>query len=115
MILLRREIFALKAAALLLLFFAGGAKGDWVEKSARVSGTATPGLVHRIITVESSSGETAEVDLAVFNFRRSALRLRLIDNPDRALDLSEAMAGSNCLAGTNGGYFDPEFEPMGLR
>ena len=97
-----------------LLLASSIARADWVEKSARVSGTATPGLVHRVITLENSLGDVAEVDLAVFNFRKSGLRLRLIDNPDR-LDLREAMARSNCLAGTNGGYFDPEFAPMGLR
>ncbi len=115
MIFSRRQTVSLGVAAWLLLLPGTKAGAQWVEKSARVSGTANPGLVHRIITAESPSGDTAELDLAVFNFKKSGLRLRLIDNPDRSLELSEAMARSNCLAGTNGGYFDPDFAPMGLR
>ena len=101
--------------AALFLFTNTIAYAEWTEKSSTFAAAAAPGLVHRIITAESRSGEMAEVDLAEFNFRRGGFRLRLVDNADRSMDPSEAMAGSNCLAGTNGGYFDPDFAPMGLR
>jgi uncharacterized protein YigE (DUF2233 family) len=38
----------------------------------------------------------------------------VIDNAEGAT-LSEAMRRTNCIAGINGGYFDPNFAPLGLR
>src|SRR5438270_349456 len=100
----------------MLLFAAVAmARAQWVEKSSFVVGTSAGELVHRRINVESSSGQTAQVDLAVVNTRKNLFRLRLIDNPDRSLELADAMRQSGCVAGTNGGYFDPAFAPMGLR
>ncbi len=112
----RTRSYLFGAAVWAALFLASPiARAQWVEKSSAVTGTAGPGFVHRHIEVESSSGETAQVDLAVINVRRNLFRLRLVDNPDRAMDLADAMPRAGCLAGTNGGYFDPEFAPMGLR
>src|ERR1700757_122192 len=91
------------------------ARAQWVEKSSTFAAAAAPGLIHRVLTAQNSSGEVAEIDLAEFNLRRSPFRLRLIDNGDRSMDLAEAMQRSGCLAGTNGGYFDPDFLPIGLR
>ena len=42
-------------------------------------------------------------------------KLRVVDNPDGANNLADAMRRANCLAGVNGGYFDPNFAPLGLR
>jgi uncharacterized protein YigE (DUF2233 family) len=99
-----------------LLFCATSvARAQWVEKSSTFAAAAAPGLIHRVLTAQNSSGEVAEIDLAEFNLRRSRFRLRLIDNGDRSRDLAEAMQRSGCLAGTNGGYFDPDFMPIGLR
>jgi exopolysaccharide biosynthesis protein len=61
---------------------------------------------------ETAAGQRAVVDLAIF-FDRSCT-LRLIDNPDRQ-NLATVMAREKCLAGVNGGYFDGEFKPIGLR
>ncbi len=107
----------IRAAFFVSFFFVAPlvVRADWLEKSSTVTETAAPGLVHRHITVENSSGDTAELDLAVMNIHRSGFRLRLIDNPEGNLDLSEALPRSGCLTGTNGGYFDPDFAPMGLR
>ena len=52
------------------------------------------------------------VDLALFSAKSS--KLRVIDNAD-GVTLSDAMRRTNCIAGINGGYFDPNFAPLGLR
>jgi hypothetical protein len=104
--------FILAAACLLL---AGPSFGQWIEKSSSAETGSVPALAHRHIEMESSSGETAQLDLALFSAGKSDLSLRLIDNPGGSLDLAEAMSRNHCLAGVNGGYFDPEFLPMGLR
>jgi len=116
MILAKASSYLLRAVvAAVLLLESSIASAQWVEKSSTVTGTAAPGLVHRHIEVENSSGETAQVDLAVINARRNLFRLRLVDNPERSMDLADALPKAGCLAGTNGAYFDPEFAPMGLR
>ena len=38
----------------------------------------------------------------------------MIDNAD-GVTLSDAMGRTNCIVGINGGYFDPNFAPLGLR
>jgi uncharacterized protein YigE (DUF2233 family) len=40
--------------------------------------------------------------------------LRVIDNPD-GQSLGVVMKRENCVCGVNGGYFDREFKPLGLR
>ena len=39
----------------------------------------------------------------------------MIDNASSSEDLAEAMAREKCAAGVNGGYFDLNFKPIGLR
>ena len=64
--------------------------------------------------VENAAGERAELELAVFPVK-SNLAFRLSDNPDGSADLAQAMSAGGFLAGVNGGYFDPNFAPLGLR
>ena len=52
------------------------------------------------------------VDLALFSAK--SCQLRVIDNADGAIYLRRCDA-ANCIAGINGGYFDPNFAPLGLR
>jgi exopolysaccharide biosynthesis protein len=52
------------------------------------------------------------IDVAVFSTKSTALRV--IDNPD-GQSLSAVMKRENCVCGVNGGYFDTEFKPIGLR
>jgi uncharacterized protein YigE (DUF2233 family) len=102
------------AAAGLLLAAASGF-GQWVEKSSSTEASTSAALVHRHVELENSSGDTAQLDLALVNTARPDLSLRLIDNPGGSLDLAEAVNRGDCIAGVNGGYFDPDFLPMGLR
>jgi len=59
------------------------------------------------------TGESATIDLALFSAK--SCRLRVIDNANGEASLSDAMPRINALAGVNGGYFDPNFAPIGLR
>ena len=56
----------------------------------------------------------AELKLVFFDSTRCALRI--VDQPDRgkAGSLGEAMRGFPAIAGCNGGYFTPEFQPLGM-
>ncbi|MGZ5021765.1 MAG: phosphodiester glycosidase family protein, partial [Chthoniobacterales bacterium] len=40
--------------------------------------------------------------------------LRVIDDSTVNHSLGEIMQRENCIAGTNGGYFDPDYAPVGL-
>jgi hypothetical protein len=98
-------------AALLLLAVAATAHADWAIRSTN----AEPGhadVVHRHVVLENgNSHESAAVDLAIFSTK--SCTLRIIDNPTGE-NLSDAMAREKCVAGTNGGYFRPDFAPVGL-
>ncbi len=89
--------------------------GQWIEKSSSTENSTSPALVHHHVELENSSGDTAQLDLALVNAGKPDLSLRLVDNPGGSLELAEAMNRTECIAGVNGGYFDPEFLPMGLR
>jgi uncharacterized protein YigE (DUF2233 family) len=64
------------------------------------------------VLTESETGEQATLDLALFSPKSATLRV--IDNPISENDLATLMPRENCLAGVNGGYFDPENKPVGL-
>ena len=72
------------------------------------------GLEHRYIVVEdSAAGDRASLELAVFSTK--SCRLRVIDQPNEPrVDLEEVMTRGNFLAAVNGGYFDPDYKPIGL-
>lgn len=99
-------------AALLFLAVAATAEAQWsIQSETSESGRA--GLVHRHVVLENSSaGERAIVDLAVFSSK--SCTLRVLQNEDGTSTLAEAMTREKCLAGVNGGYFDPDFAPIGL-
>jgi uncharacterized protein YigE (DUF2233 family) len=98
----------------ILLIGAGAlsARADW--RTSSIEEGATPlGRHFRVIAKESDSNERAELHLAIFDARKTSLRV--IDQPDdRRTDLANVMSRENCLAGVNGGYFDPQYKPVGL-
>ena len=99
--------------AFFFLALAATAHGDW----AILSSTPEPGrggLVHRHAVLENGArGERITVDLAIFSTK--SCTLRVLQNEGGADSLGEMMKRENCLAGVNGGYFDEEFAPIGLR
>jgi uncharacterized protein YigE (DUF2233 family) len=100
-------------AALLFLAVAVTAHADWTIRSAH-SKPGRAGVVHRQISLEDSeTNESATIDLALFSTK--SCTLRVIDQPaSPRSDLAQAMRQKGCLAGVNGGYFDPDYAPIGL-
>ena len=103
----------LSAKFVLVLFLVGTARAEWaVTASETEQGSA--GTEHRRIELnDGGSGERATLDLALFS-AKSAATVRVIDNPTGKDNLAAVMRREKCLAGVNGGYFDPEDKPVGL-
>jgi exopolysaccharide biosynthesis protein len=103
----------LSAGISLLLSFST-AEGQWTQISNQSEGEPGRGVEHRYVVMEDSgSGDRASLELAIFSTKWC--RLKVIDQPtEPRLDLEEVMPKQNCLAGVNGGYFDPEYRPIGL-
>jgi hypothetical protein len=102
------------SAAVFVCCVASLARAEWVAQDFRDELSPSRAVVHRHVDLENSdSGESAIVNLALFSTK--SCRLRVIDNADRSSNLADAMQKRNCLAGVNGGYFDPSFAPLGLR
>ena len=98
-------------AALLLLVVAATAHADWAIRSTD-SEPGRGGIAHHHVVLEDASGnKNATVDVAIFSGK--SFTLRVIDNPSGD-SLSKTMPGAKCVAGVNGGYFGPDFAPIGL-
>ncbi|MEP6604176.1 MAG: phosphodiester glycosidase family protein [Spartobacteria bacterium] len=90
------------------------AVAEWQVESSTNEAAAAPAIIHRHVDLaDASTGESAIVDLALFSTK--SCKLRVIDNAGGANNLSDTMRRTNCVAGVNGGYFDPNFAPLGLR
>ena len=102
------------SAALFFLIVATAARGEWATISAKSEPSAVSGLEHRHLVLEdSATGDKVTIELALVSTKVATLRV--IDNPQGAASLAEAMSGAGLVAGVNGGYFDPAFAPIGLR
>jgi Phosphodiester glycosidase len=100
-------------AAFLFLALATVAPAQWIETNSHDENSFDGRVVHRHIDLaDSETDNRAIVDLALFSTK--SCKLRLIDNAD-GVNLSDAMRRTNCISGSNGGYFDPNFAPLGLR
>ena len=103
----------LSAALVLLVAAATTGRTDWTITSAQTE--STPGRVqhrHVVLTNRKTSAH-AVIDFALFSTK--SCTLRVIDQaaaPRR--ELAYVMQRENCLAGVNGGYFSPDYAPIGL-
>jgi len=97
---------------LLFLFFSVSAKAEWRLLATDQSAAASLGRHVRVAAKESDTGERVQMHLAIFDLRK--IRLRIIDQPNERGDLASAMSSGKCLAGVNGGYFEPDYQPVGL-
>jgi hypothetical protein len=98
--------------AFIFLVIATTARADWAAVSAE-SEPGETGVEHWHVVVEdATASQRADLDIAVFSAQSCALRV--IDNPEGE-SLSAIMKQEKCACGVNGGYFDTEFKPMGLR
>lgn len=99
---------------LFLLVCATPARGDWAVISCERQAVTAAGVVHFRTTAEDAANAgRAELHLALFTSKTATLRI--IDQPtEPRARLAEVMLRENCLAGVNGGYFDPEYSAVGL-
>lgn len=65
-----------------------------------------------LVLDDTGAGEHATLEIAIFSSKTATLRV--VDNPAGEDDLAAAMVRERCLAGVNGGYFDPADKPVGL-
>jgi len=67
------------------------------------------------VTRNLEGPQAVELKLVFFDSERCALQV--VDQPANrnTLSLDDAVRGSKSLAATNGGYFTPEFTPLGLQ
>jgi Phosphodiester glycosidase len=102
---------AKRSAALLLFAVAATAHADWTIH-ATDSEPGRAGIVHRHVVLENANGnKSAVVELAIFSAKSRTLRV--IDNPTGET-LSATISREKCVVGVNGGFFKPDFTPVGL-
>lgn len=98
--------------ALLFLGAAATAHAEWTIASAE-SEAGSAGVVHRHVLLENAAdGGHVTCELAIFPAKSCALRV--IDNPEGER-LASMMKREKYVCGVNGGYFDEQFKPIGLR
>jgi hypothetical protein len=90
------------------------AHAQWTQISSESEPSPVRSLEHRYIVAEQpATGDRASLELAVFSTK--SCRVRVIDQPNEPrVDLEETMSHGNFLAAVNGGYFDPDYKPIGL-
>jgi len=104
--------FFYRSLFFLTVALAISAQAEWKILSSE-SQPGLPGIEHRHVVVEdTAAGQRVAVDVAVFSAKSTALRV--IDNPD-GQSLAAVMKREKYACGVNGGYFDTEFKPIGLR
>src|SRR5207237_9755172 len=84
----------------------------WRFTSSDRQSSAVAGIEHRHSNLQNAD-ESATIDLAAFSIKTATLHL--IDNPGGSENLAAVMGRENFVAGVNGGYFDTDFRPLGLR
>lgn len=105
----------LRRAALLVLWLlcATSLRAEWRIVSAQPQGTAAGGVVHLVTEAEEAeTGTRATLHFAIFSSKSATLRV--IDDPEVDDSLDAIMAREKCVAGVNGGYFEPDYAPLGL-
>jgi len=90
------------------------AQAQWKQVSTQSERSPVSGLDHRYVVLEdASTGDRASLELAIFSTK--SCRLQVIDQSDEPrVELEDVMRRGNYLAGVNGGYFDPDYRPIGL-
>ncbi len=100
------------SAVFLALIVAQIARAEREVVSSTTEPSGVSGIQHRHLILRGEN-QTATIDLAEFPSKSGALRV--IDNANGEDDLAGVMKGGKFIAGVNGGYFDPQFRPLGLR
>jgi len=96
----------------LFLFATLAADAEWKIVSNE-SEPGRGGIEHfHVIVEDAAAGQRVVFDVAVFPAKSTALHV--IDNPG-GQSLATVMKQEKWACGVNGGYFDTEFKPIGLR
>ena len=104
--------FVYRSLLVLPVALAVSAHAEWETLSAE-SEPGRAGIEHRHVVVEDAAvGQRVAFDVAVFSAKSAALGV--IDNPD-GQSLAAVMKREKYGCGVNGGYFDTDFKPIGLR
>ncbi len=99
-------------ALLALLLSALAAQGQWTVAASDSEFSSGRQVEHRHVVAKSAGGDQATLDVALFSTK--AATLRVVDSPGANTELATLMERENCIAGVNGGYFDPQYAPVGL-
>ena len=87
--------------------------GGWTLAASETLPAAAEGLTHHRQTLAGPGG--AQVTLHLLSFDSGRYTFRVLDQePAGQADLETVLRRNHCLAGTNGGYFRPDFDPVGL-
>jgi hypothetical protein len=107
-----RSVCGLLFGCLAPIALVASAQAEWKILSAK-SEAGRAGIEYRHVVAENAAGgQRVDVDMAIFSTKSCGLRV--IDNPDGQA-LAAIMKQQQCACGVNGGYFDTEFKPIGLR
>lgn len=103
----------LRALLMLSLIVLSSARGEWTLGSKEEIATLPGGA--QFIEREARDGDRAVRVLGVF-FTAKQGRLAVVDNPtpDRG-KLGDAAKAAGAIAAVNGGYFHPDWKPVGLE
>lgn len=98
---------------LLALVSSLSVSSGWEVTEGAVAGTLPKGGVV-FQTQLSERGRTARVTAILFPAR--SYSLRVVDSPaPGSTKLAAELEAAGCVAGVNGGYFQPDFRPVGLE
>jgi uncharacterized protein YigE (DUF2233 family) len=108
----RRRILALASTCVGLVHRAS-AQSAWLPATVESSVELGHGATCERFTV---NGRDDNVDFHIVRFDASQCTLRIVDQPDPTapLSLGAVMPQVGAIAGVNGGFFDPKFQPLGL-
>ncbi len=96
-----------------LLALPAAAAAAWKADAVRETPAALPGAA---FVVRSFTQGEAQATLRAFRFDTRRFQFRVVDDAEAALaGASAAAARVRGVAAVNGGYFDTDFRPMGLR
>ena len=85
----------------------------WTLSASETLPGAAEGLAHHRQTLAGPGG--LQVTLHFLSFDSDRYTFRVLDQePGGQANVEEVLRRNHCLAGTNGGYFRPDFDPVGL-
>ncbi len=102
----------LGASLLPLIVSVAGAHAQWTVMSSESDFSTGRTAEHRHVVARAAAGDEATIDVALFSPKTATLRV--VDVPGADTDLKAVMERENAIAGVNGGYFDPQYAPVGL-